>query len=124
MGLGGRVGHGKQGLSWLHEADLNRLFERALTNPAMQGVYIASAPHPVPQAEFMRELRRAVGMPLGLPAPGWLVRVGTSVLLRTDPELALYGRYVVSKRLREEGFEFSFPRVREALNELLRCRRR
>lgn len=124
MGLGGRVGHGKQGLSWLHEADLNRLFERALTNPAMQGVYIASAPHPVPQAEFMRELRRAVGMPLGLPAPGWLVRVGTSVLWRTDPELALYGRYVVSKRLREEGFEFSFPRVREALNELLRCRRR
>lgn len=119
-GLGGRVGHGKQGMSWLHEADLNRLFERALTNPAMQGVYIASAPNPVCQAEFMRELRRAVGMPWGLPAPGWLVRAGATVLLRTDPELALYGRYVVSKRLKEEGFEFSFPRLHEALNELLR----
>lgn len=120
MGLGGRIGHGKQGVSWIHEADLNRLFERALTNPEMRGVYIASAPHPVPQAEFMHELRCAVGMPWGLPTPGWLVRVGASVLLRTDPELALYGRYVISKRLKDEGFEFTFPQLHEALNELLR----
>ncbi|HEV7223719.1 MAG TPA: DUF1731 domain-containing protein [Pirellulales bacterium] len=119
-GLGGKVGSGAQGMSWIHETDMNRLFERGLTDPAMHGVYIASAPQPVSQAEFMRELRRAVGMPIGLPAAAWMVRIGASLLLRIDPELALYGRYVISKRLGEAGFEFDFPRLREALNELMR----
>jgi uncharacterized protein (TIGR01777 family) len=119
LGLGGTIGSGTQGMSWIHEADLNRLFERALSDPAMQGPYIASSPNPVPQRAFMRELRRAVGMPLGLPAPPWMVRMGAGWLLRTDPELALYGRYVVSKRLQEECFEFRFPRLGDALRDLL-----
>src|SRR5205823_3821208 len=106
-GLGGRVGTGKQGVSWIHEQDLNRLFERAIlplpcrngpvegsTNsvlrgspePAppstpglpvsttpMQGTYIATAPNPVSQIEFMRELRRAMHVPIGLPAASWMV---------------------------------------------------
>lgn len=60
----------------------------------------------------MRELRSAVGMPIGLPAFSWIVRIASRFLLRTDPELALYGRYVISKRLEEEGFEFQLPRDR------------
>jgi len=119
LGLGGRVGSGQQGLSWIHETDLNRLFERALIEPTMQGAYIASAPHPVPQVEFMRELRRAIRMPIGLPAFPWMVRLGSRFLLRTDPELALYGRYVIPKRLEEEGFEFQLPDLREAMRDLL-----
>ena len=119
VGLGGKVGDGTQGMSWIHEADMNRLFERGLMNSAMQGFYIASAPHPVSQAEFMRELRRAVGMPFGLPAFSWMVRVGARFLLRTDPELALYGRYVIPQRLEEEGFEFQRPQLRPALRDLL-----
>lgn len=118
VGLGGKVGGGSQGMSWIHETDLNRLFERGLSDSDMQGTYIASAPFPVPQVEFMRELRRAVGMPIGLPAPSWLVRFGARVLLRTDPELALYGRFVLSRRLEEEGFEFQQPRLRESLQGL------
>jgi uncharacterized protein (TIGR01777 family) len=119
FGLGGKVGSGRQGISWIHETDLNRLFEQALTDPAMSGPYIASSPNPVSQQVFMRELRRGVGMPIGLPAFGWMVRIGAHRILRTDPDLALYGRYVVSKRLREERFEFSFPELRDALNDLL-----
>jgi uncharacterized protein (TIGR01777 family) len=118
MGLGGRVGHGRQGMSWIHELDMNRLFERALSDPAMHGAYIATAPNPVSQAEFMRELRKAIGMPVGLPAFGWMVRIAAPLLLRTDPELALYGRYLVSKRLREDGFEFRYPVLCDALAEL------
>jgi uncharacterized protein (TIGR01777 family) len=124
MGLGGTIGSGRQGMSWIHEVDLNRLFERALFDPAMQGAYIASSPNPVAQRTFMRELRRTVGMPLGLPAPGWLVRLGAQWLLRTDSELALYGRHVVSKRLQEEGFEFQFPQLGDALENLLSDRGR
>jgi NAD dependent epimerase/dehydratase family enzyme len=111
-------------MSWIHEADMNRLFERALTDPTMQGPYIASAPNPVSQQVLMRELRRAVGMPIGLPAFSWMARQGARWLLHTDPELALYGRYVVSKRLQAEHFEFQFPHVRDALNELLGRRSR
>jgi uncharacterized protein len=119
MGLGGRVASGKQGMSWIHEVDLNRLFERALTDATMKGTYIATAPNPVSQIEFMRELRREMRMPIGLPAFGWMVRIGAPLLMRTDPELAIYGRYVVSKRLKDEGFEFRYPTLGEALAELL-----
>jgi uncharacterized protein len=118
LGLGGTVGSGRQGMSWLYETDMNRLFERALTDEKMQGVYIVTAPNPVSQREFMRELRRAMRMPLGLLAFNWMVRFAAPLLLRTDPELALYGRYLISERLREFGFEFRFSELRGALMNL------
>ena len=97
------------------EQDMNRLFEWAAFDPRASGVYIASAPTPVSQVEFMAMLRRAVG----LPAPEMMVRLGAKWLMRTDPELALYGRYVISRRLREEGFAFRFPSLDGALNDLV-----
>lgn len=119
LGFGGRVGAGTQGMSWIHEHDLNRLFERALFDDTMQGPYIASSPQPVSQVEFMRKLRRAVGMPVGLPAFAWMVKLGAKWLLNTDPDLALYGRYVISQRLNAEGFGFTFPQLSKALQDLL-----
>jgi uncharacterized protein (TIGR01777 family) len=119
LGLGGTVGSGEQGLSWIHEADMNRLFERGLNDTQMEGAYVATAPNPVSQREFMRALRRVLRMPIGLPASKWMVRLGAPLLMRTDPELALYGRYVVSRRLRSEGFEFRFPELEPALEDLL-----
>jgi uncharacterized protein (TIGR01777 family) len=118
LGLGGAVGSGRQGISWIHELDMNRLFARGLADESMHGTYVATAPNPVSNREFMRELRAAVRMPIGLPAAAWMVRLAAPLLLRTDPELALYGRYVVSRRLAREGFEFRFPHVREALRDL------
>jgi uncharacterized protein (TIGR01777 family) len=118
LGLGGRVGKGTQGMSWIHEADLNRLFARAIADQTMSGMYIASAPNPVSQAEFMRTLRLVMKMPFGLPAFEWMVRIGAPLFLRTDPELALYGRFVVSKRLEEERFEFEYPQLETALRNL------
>lgn len=117
-GLGGKVGHGRQGISWIHEADMNRLFARATADESMAGAYLATAPNPVSNAEFMRELRRALDVPFGLPAKEWMVRLGAPLLLRTDPELALYGRYCRSRRLQEEGFSFRFPEISSALSDL------
>jgi NAD dependent epimerase/dehydratase family enzyme len=119
LGLAGRLGTGRQGMSWIHEHDMNRLFERAIGDDTMQGMYIATAPNPVPQHEFMRTLRQAIRVPIGLPAFSWMVRLGAPLLLRTDPELALYGRYVVSRRLADEGFVWRFPELRGALADLL-----
>ena len=55
---------------------------------------------------------------IGLPAAAFMVRLGAPLVLRTDPELALYGRYVVPKRLMSEGFEFRFPTLDVALADL------
>tara|TARA_R110000850_G_scaffold158317_18_gene282612 strand:- start:12378 stop:13298 length:921 start_codon:yes stop_codon:yes gene_type:complete len=117
-GLGGTVGSGQQGMSWIHELDMNRLFFRAITDDSMQGAYLATAPEPVSNAEFMRALRKALKRPIGLPAASWMVRIGAPLLMKTDPELALYGRYCVSRRLREEEFEFSFPDLESALRDI------
>jgi NAD dependent epimerase/dehydratase family enzyme len=67
----------------------------------------------------MRALRRAMRMPIGLPAFEWMVRVGAPLLMQTDPELALYGRYLMSRRLAEEGFEFRFAKLEDALADLI-----
>ena len=77
-----------------------------------------TAPHPVSNAEFMRALRQALKMPIGLPAASWMVRLGAPLVMRTDPELALYGRYCVPSRLQEEGFEFTFPEITSAPRDL------
>lgn len=117
-GLGGTVGSGRQGMSWIHVEDMNRLFVRAITEESMQGAYLATAPEPVSNAEFMRGLRHALKMPIGLPAASWMVRIGAPLVMRTDPELALYGRYCISRRLKEEGFEFSFPDLTSAFTDI------
>lgn len=126
LGLGGRVASGSQGISWLHGLDMNRIFERALADESMRGTYIASGPNPVPQADFMRELRRHAGglgsLGIGLPAFEWMVRLGAPLVLRTDPELALFGRFVLPKRLVDERFEFSFPTLNVALANLFSSR--
>jgi uncharacterized protein len=101
---------------------MNRVFERALTDASMTGMYVVSSPNPESQADFMRDLRKHAGgvgaLGIGLPAFAWMVRLGAPLLLRTDPELALYGRYVLPTRLLAEGFQFRFPTLDAALADL------
>jgi uncharacterized protein len=120
LGLGGKVGHGRQGFSWIHEADMNRIFVEAIADETMKGAYLVTAPNPVSNAEFMRELRRALRVPIGLPAAEWMVRLAAPLLMRTDPELALYGRYCIPRRLTEHGLVFEHPELGGALRDLFR----
>lgn len=118
LGLGGKAGHGEQGISWIHEEDMNRIFIEAIENVEMKGAYIASAPQPVANHKFMSELRAVLGVKIGLPAYAWMVRIGAPIFMNTDPDLALAGRYVVPKRLMDEGFVFSYPNIEEAFKSL------
>lgn len=118
LGLGGKVGKGTQGMSWIHENDLNAIFARAIVDESMSGPYIVSSPNPVSQANFMKALRSVIKMPIGLPAFEWMVRVGAPLLMKTDPELVLYGRYVMPKRLMDAGYEFQFSELEPALRQL------
>jgi NAD dependent epimerase/dehydratase family enzyme len=67
-----------------------------------------AAPHPLPNRHFMAALRRAWGMPFGLPAKGWMIEAG-ALLLRTESELILKSRRVVPGRLLADGFSFLYP---------------
>jgi len=116
--LGGRAGSGRQYISWIHVTDLNAVVSRAIDDEKMSGTYLVTAPNPVTNAAFMRELRKAVGRPWSPPVPAPMVRIG-AWLMRTDPELALLGRRLVPTRLKREGFRFHFPDLGGALAELL-----
>lgn len=119
LGLGGRVGSGNQGISWIHERDMNRIFEDALTNDDRSGIYIATAPDPVSYMKFMRALRKRLGQPIALPGPEYGLRLLCATLLDTDPELVLYGRYCMPKRLLDEGFKFEIGTLDEVLEALV-----
>lgn len=120
LGLGGKTGHGHQGMSWIHEYDMNEIIHQAIIDKRYDDFYIASAPNPVSNHTFMKSLRKAIGMPLGLPAPEFITRIGAKYLFKTDPELAIYGRYVKSERLESLGYQFKFPHLTPALEDLLK----
>ena len=118
LGLGGKVGSGKQGMSWIHESDLNNLIYEAITNDKYDGFYIASAPNPVSNQEFMKELRGAMRSFIAFSLPLFMIKFGAKYVFKTDPELAIYGRYVKSKRLEEERFTFNYPDLSQAFDNL------
>jgi uncharacterized protein (TIGR01777 family) len=113
--LGGRAGNGKQYISWIHLADLAKMFRESVARG--EGTFNAVAPNPATNEEFMRELRRALHRPWSPPAPAWAVKLGAR-WMGTEPSLALEGCRVVPKRLVEAGFQFQFPKLGEALKDV------
>ncbi len=118
--LGGTSGDGRQFVSWIHEVDFIRAVEWLIAGDLAGAVNITS-PKPLPNAEFMRDLRKAWGVRLGLPATKWMLDLG-AIALRTETELILKSRRVVPARLLQTGFQFQFPTWPEAAADL--CRRR
>lgn len=121
LGLGGAVAGGRQYVSWIHDDDFVRAVAMLIREP-VEGAVNLAAPDPLPQREFMRELRRAWRRPVGLPAAAWMAEVG-AFAIRSDTELLLKSRRVVPGRLTEAGFEFHFPNWREAAQNLAERRR-
>ena len=120
LGLGGKVGDGRQYVSWIHDLDLIHAIQWLIDHEELAGPVNLSAPHPLPFSEFQKELRGAWGIAFGLPATAWMVEIGT-MLLRTESELVLKSRRVVPARLLQSGFQFEFPTWGEAARDL--CRR-
>jgi len=94
------------------------MFRWAIEREDVQGTYNATGPTPVTNATFMRELRRALGVRFGLPAPALAVRLG-AFFMRTEPSLALTGRRCVPARYTRQGFTFEHTDVSETLAGLL-----
>ena len=118
-GLGGSAGDGRQFMSWVHYEDFNAAVRWLIDRDDIEGAVNIAAPHPLPNAEFMRVLREAAGVPLGLPAKKWMLEIG-AVFMRTETELILKSRRVVPARLLEHGFNFKYPYWRDAAFDLCR----
>lgn len=116
-GLGGTVAGGKQMVSWIHEDDFIGSIDFLIDRKDIDGPIIIGAPGAVAQSQFMRELREAAGVTIGLPATAWMAKIG-AVFMRTDAELILKSRYVYPSKLLANGFEFSVPTWREAAKRL------
>ena len=116
-GLGGRSGDGRQFVSWLHDLDFVRAVYWLIEHDELEGPVNLAAPNPEPNAEFMRSLREAWGIRLGLPATAWMLELG-AFFLQTETELILKSRRVVPSRLLPSGFTFQFPTWPEAARDL------
>jgi hypothetical protein len=119
-GLGGTAGSGRQYVSWIHDDDLVRVVDWLIEHDRIAGPVNVASPYALPNAEFMRELRRAWGARFGLPSANWMLEIGAYVL-RTETELVLKSRRVAPGVLERGAFEFHFPTWPEAARDL--CRR-
>ncbi|WP_290062083.1 TIGR01777 family oxidoreductase [Amycolatopsis solani] len=119
LGLGGPVAGGAQYMSWIHEADLLRAIDFLIAHDELSGPVNLAAPEPLPYRDFLRALRAAAGVPVGLPATRWMASIGAFVL-RSDPELLLKSRFVVPGRLLDAGFAFEYPAWPAAAENLVR----
>src|ERR1700730_1022414 len=119
-GLGGTVGSGHQYVSWIHDQDFVRAIRWIIEDNSIEGPVNLAAPNPIQNADFMAALRRAWGIPLGMPASAWMLEIG-SFFLRAESELVLKSRRVIPGRLMERGFAFEFPTWPEAAADL--CKR-
>ena len=116
-GLGGMAGDGRQFVSWIHGEDFVRATRWLIEHEEIDGVVNVAAPHPLPNDAFMRALREAAGVRVGLPATKLMLEIG-AVFLYTETELILKSRRVVPGRLLEGGFAFKYPRWPDAARDL------
>jgi hypothetical protein len=119
LGLGGASGSGKQFVSWIHDQDFLRSIQYLMDHEDLDGAINIASPNPLPNAEFMADLRKAWGTRIGLPATAWMLELG-AVLLRTETELILKSRRVIPGRLLANGFQFDFPAWNDAARDLVK----
>ena len=117
LGLGGRLGSGRQWMSWVSEPDAVSAVLYLLEETTLFGAINVVAPEPVTNATFTRELARAVHRPAVLPAPAFALRLAFGEMA---DEALLASTRAVPKRLQEAGFVFKHPTLAQALAEALR----
>ncbi|EGT3626380.1 TIGR01777 family protein [Morganella morganii] len=115
LGLGGPIGHGRQGMSWIHVQDLISLIDFLLTQEHCKGVFNATAPNPVSNAVFTKALGKALNRPALITTPPLALRLAMGEM----SELLTEGQFVYPKRALEAGFQFQFSDLDNALTDVL-----
>jgi uncharacterized protein (TIGR01777 family) len=115
LGVGGPLGAGNQWFSWIHIADMVGILRHALITSSLSGAINATAPEPVTNAEFTRELARVLHRPAFLKAPEFVLRLALGEMA----EMLLAGQRVIPKVAQHSGYKFQFQTLRIALEALL-----
>ncbi|MEI7024276.1 TIGR01777 family oxidoreductase [Paenibacillus sp. y28] len=119
LGIGGRVGSGRQWLPWIHLEDMVRLIQFCIEREDMKGPVNAAAPNPVTNAQFGEQLARAIKRPNWFPVPSLVMKLVFGEL----SILLLEGQRVMPRNLLDHGFVFRYPDIEEAIRELTRRER-
>lgn len=117
LGFGGKNGNGNQFVSWIHELDFARAIS-FIIEKRLEGNINVVSPKPQRNVDFMRELRKAVGIPFGISISENMLKIGAKII-QTEPELVLKSRNVIPKRLTENGFTFEYHNLEKAFKNLL-----
>lgn len=121
LGMGGKQGDGMQYVSWIHEQDVALSIEWLLNQKEIKGVVNCTAPDAIKNNELMKSLRKAYGVPFGLPAPAWLLEIGAKII-GTETELILKSRWVKPSVLLNSGFKFQYGFIDNAIHDILSLR--
>jgi uncharacterized protein (TIGR01777 family) len=116
LGLGGRIGSGKQYMSWIAIDDLVAVILHALTCDKLSGPVNAVAPNPVTNFEFTKTLGRVLRRPTVFPVPAWAARLALGEMAN---DLLLASARVEPTRLASSGYEFQYPELEGALRHVL-----
>lgn len=113
--IGAPLGSGRQYLSWIHLDDLCKMFIRALENDEIKGIYNAVAPEPVTNAQLTKAIAKKLHRPLLLPnIPKFVLKI----ILGEMGGILVGGSKISSAKIREKGFQFQYPKLREALSSI------
>jgi uncharacterized protein (TIGR01777 family) len=115
LGLGAKLGDGKQWMSWIALDDLTAMIRYALTNPKAEGAWNGVAPNPVRNAEFTQELGRAVHRPAFFTAPRFVVEAGAGEMA----QILFFSQRCLPKAPLDAGFTFRYPELGPALRAVL-----
>ncbi len=115
LGLGGPMGSGRQYMSWVHILDVARLFVYITENQGCEGIFNGTAPNAVDNREFAKTLGKVIGKPAFLPVPGFALKLAMGEVV----QILLTGQNLVPQKALDAGFEFSFPHLEEALQDLV-----
>ncbi len=118
VGLGGKMGSGHQYVSWIHQHDFLNAIEFIIGDKAISGTCNLSSPFPIPNKQFMQSLRDHYGIALGIPHIKPILEVG-ALLLQTETELILKSRRVIPGKLLQQGYQFTYPSINQALVQLI-----
>ncbi len=116
LGLGGRLGSGKQMMSWIALDEVPLTMAHVINTPDLSGAVNFVAPKAVSNAEFTRVLGKVLRRPAFLPVPALAIKI---LFGEMGKELLLSGANVIPKRLLESGYVFRYPDLETALSKML-----
>lgn len=116
LGAGGRLGSGQHWFPWVHLDDMAKIYAWLVKNKQASGVFNASAPNPVTNADFTKALGKVLGRPAFFPMPEKVLKL----LFGEMAELLLVSAKMLPQRLEQEGFEFTYPQLDGALKDIIK----